>query len=179
MDYTRPIMTFKKTILLRCLATISLLWSATHTLPAHANTATPPKADTAMTCEQIANEVVELDRTIRNARTTQTSSHNTGTGVSVARTVGSFLVGSLGGVIGIVAVGALAGEVVDNSGEKAATIEENAEERQNRLAGIFEGKGCDGELALTEDNPEDVTAIEPASGSIAHNTAPRKPHYNE
>lgn len=131
-----------------------------------------------LTCDQIAHEVVELDRLIRNARHTQNRSDNAGTGVTVAKTVGSLLVGSLGGVVGIVAVGALAGEAAESTGEKAAAIEENAEERQNRLAGIFEGKGCEGELALTEDNPDDVAKIEPASGSI-NAKANRKPTYNE
>lgn len=136
------------------------------------------KGDTGMSCDQIANEVVELDRIIRTARTTQKNSDNTGTGVTVARTVGSLLIGSLGGVVGIAAVGALAGEAVENSGEKAAVIEENAEERQNRLAGVFEGKGCEGELALTEERTEDVTATEPAAGE-PRNKQPRKPHYNQ
>ncbi len=184
-------MTLPRTILLRCLVTTSFLWLSAYGQPAYADTKAEAeiaaevaqsgelaKGDTGMSCDQIANEVVELDRIIRTARTTQKNSDNTGTGVSVAKTVGSFLVGSLGGVIGIVAVGALAGEVAENSGEKAASIEENAEERQNRLAGVFEGKGCEGALALTEDNPEDIARMEPAAGEAVKNTAPKKPHYN-
>ena len=137
------------------------------------------KRDVGLSCEQIAHEVVELDRVIRDARDTQVSSSNTGTGVSVARTVGSLLVGSLGGVVGIVAVGALAGEAVESKGEKAAEIEENAEERQHRLAGIFEGKGCEGELALTGEPEHDpahkAARVEPAAGT----STIKKPRYNE
>ena len=136
--------------------------------------------DSDMTCEQIAHEVVELDRIIRTARETQQSSNNAGTGVTVAKTVGSILVGSLGGVVGIAAVGALAGEAAEDSGEKAAVIEENAEERQNRLAGVFDGKGCEGELALTgeeENEPEDPSKVEPSSGTALYK--PKKPNYNE
>ena len=139
------------------------------------------KRDVGMTCEQIAHEVVELDRVIRDARDTQVSSSNTSTGVSVARTVGSLLVGSLGGVVGIVAVGALAGEAAESSGEHAAEVEEDAEERQHRLAGIFEGKGCEGELALTGEPEHDAgtkaARVEPASGTTAYPV--RKPRYNE
>jgi len=180
-------MTLTRPTLLRCLATASFLWVGVYTLPAHADskaeaeiaaevaqTGKLSKDDTVMSCDQIANEVVELDRIIRTARTPRRNSDNTGTGVSVARTVGSFLVGSLGGVIGIVAVGALAGEVAENSGEEAAAIEENAEERQNRLAGVFEGKGCEGDLALTEDSSADVVEVEPAAGN-----AVKKPRYND
>lgn len=139
------------------------------------------KKDVGMSCEQIAHEVVELDRVIRDARDTQVSSSNTSTGVSVARTVGSLLVGSLGGVVGIVAVGAIAGEAADSRGERAAEVEENAEERQHRLAGIFEGKNCEGELALTGEPENDpgvkAAQVEPASGGTA--STPRKPRYND
>ncbi|MFN3828027.1 MAG: hypothetical protein ACK4NR_10445 [Micavibrio sp.] len=137
------------------------------------------KNDVALSCDQIANEVVVLDRTIRTARDKKDSSDRAGTGVNVAQTVGSLLVGSLGGVVGIAAVGLLAGEAADEAGDDAAAIEEKAEERQNRLAGVFEGKGCEGELALTpeaEDKEEDVSQLEPASGTP---TAPRRPRYND
>lgn len=191
-------MTVSRTTLLRCLTTISLLGVTGWAIPAHAELDTANhksvkvsaaqeaeeiavKSDINMSCDQIANEVVELDRVIRKARATQQNSENAGTGVSVAKTVGSLLVGSLGGVVGIVAVGALAGEAAENSGEKAAKIEEGAEERQNRLAGVFDGKGCEGELALTEDAPEQVAPqnianVEPASGTAP---APQKRRYNE
>ena len=185
-------MRLSRSTLLRCLATASFLWLGGYALPARADNKAEAeiaaevatsgqlaKGDTRMSCDQIASEIVELDRIIRTARTTRKNSDNTGTGVSVAKTVGSFLVGSLGGVIGIVAVGALAGEVAENSGEEAAAIEENAEERQNRLAGVFEGKGCEGELAMTVDKTEDVANIEPAAGTQAQDTTPRKPHYND
>lgn len=137
------------------------------------------KRDVSLSCEQIAHEVVELDRIIRVARDKQISSSHTSTGVSVAKTVGSLLVGSLGGVVGIVAVGALAGEAAESAGARAATIEENAEERQHRLAGIFEGKECAGELALTGEPEHDASAqaarIEPAAGAYPV----KKPRYNE
>jgi len=180
-----------RNVLLHGLAAISLLMA--HTTPAFADNKAEveiaaevaegevvQKNDAHMTCEQIAHEVVELDRIIRTARHTQSRSDDAGTGVSVAKTVGSLLVGSLGGVVGIVAVGALAGEAAENSGEKAAVIEENAEERQNRLAGVFEGKGCEGKLALTEEAPEvskGAANVEPASGSPVY--TPKKPRYNE
>lgn len=141
------------------------------------------KADSTLSCDQIAHEVVELDQVIREARDSRQNSDNAGTGISVARTVGSLLVGSLGGVVGIVAVGALAGEVADDAGEDAAAIEENAAERQSRLAGVYEGKGCEGELALTQDNhdnhnQDDVATLEPAAGQdVGQNKGP--PRYND
>lgn len=192
-DYNQPTMTVSRKILLRSLTTISLFGMTGWVVPAHAGmdtanhrsvkvSAAPEakdiaiKSDINMSCDQIANEVVELDRVIHKARATQQDSDNAGTGVSIAKTVGSLLVGSLGGVVGIVAVGALAGEAAENSGENAAKIEESAEERQNRLAGVFDGKGCEGELALTEDAPEKVAKIEPASGTAP---ASQKRRYNE
>lgn len=184
-------MTLSKRTIFRSLATTPFLWFALSALPATADTKAETEIaaevagdvslttnDAHLTCDQIAHEVVGLDRIIRTARTTQRNSDHTGTGVSVARTVGSLLVGSLGGVVGIVAVGALAGEAAENSGEKAAEIEENAEERQNRLAGIFEGKGCDGELALTEENPDTAISTEPAAGTPVSFTPPKQ-RYNE
>lgn len=134
------------------------------------------KKDVGLSCDQIADEVVKLDRIIHEARILQSDSRHAGTGVNVAKTVGSLLVGSLGGVVGIVAVGALAGEAADSRADRAAITEENAEERQNRLAGIFDGKGCEGELALTgeDDHQQDLTAIAPAAGPAKSN----KPRYN-
>lgn len=140
-------------------------------------------ADADLSCDQIAHEVVELDRVIREARASQRKSDNTGTGISVARTVGSLLIGSLGGVVGIVAVGALAGEAVEESGEDAASLADTAEERQSRLAGVYEGKGCEGELALTKDQNSqsgraDVATLEPAAGvAVARNKV--QPRYND
>lgn len=185
-------MIIKKMARLHGMALVSFFTISTFACPAYANSKAEAEiaaevsesgelvqGDTGMSCDQIANEVVELDRIIRTARISQKNSDNTGTGVTVARTVGSLLIGSLGGVVGIAAVGALAGEAVDNKGEKAAVIEENAEERQNRLAGVFEGKGCDGELALTEETPDDVAATEPAAGPSQKYKQSPKPRYND
>lgn len=168
------------------IAGISLLGASTspgYSLAADGTGRTVKTADSALSCDQIAHEVVELDQIIRDARQRQESSDNAGTGISVAKTVGSLLVGSLGGVVGIVAVGALAGEAAEESGEDAADLEEKAEERQNRLAGIYEGKGCEGELAMTADkllttDNDDIARLEPASGTVPPVKNPR-PRYND
>lgn len=141
-------------------------------------------ADLKMSCDQIAHEVVELDKVIVESREIQKKSSDADTGVTVAQTVGSVLIGSLGGVLGLAAAGALASEAAEDAGEDAAELEEKAEERQNRLAGLFDGKGCEGELALTRDQEDDIPDdVEPAAGEItAENTvvkAPRRPRYND
>lgn len=141
-------------------------------------------ADLKMSCDQIAHEVVELDKVIVESREIQKKSNNADTGVTVAQTVGSVLIGSLGGVLGLAAAGALASGAAEDAGDDAAALEEKAEERQNRLAGLFDGKGCEGELALTRDHEDDAPDdIEPAAGeATAGSTAvktPRRPRYND
>jgi hypothetical protein len=141
-------------------------------------------SDLGMSCDQIAHEVVALDKVIVDSRETQKKSRNADTGVTVAQTVGSVLIGSLGGVLGLAAAGVLASEAAEDAGEDAAALEEKAEERQNRLAGLFDGKGCEGELALTRDQEDDTPSdVEPAAGeTTAQNVAvktPRRPRYND
>lgn len=141
-------------------------------------------ADLKMSCDQIAHEVVELDKVIVESREIQKKSNNADTGVTVAQTVGSVLIGSLGGVLGLAAAGALASGAAEDAGDDAAALEEKAEERQNRLAGLFDGKGCEGELALTRDQEDDAPDdIEPAAGEATAGSAavktPRRPRYND
>ncbi|HEY8191621.1 MAG TPA: hypothetical protein VIG74_04285, partial [Alphaproteobacteria bacterium] len=75
--------------------------------------------DETMDCPAIAQEVSAMDDVILQSYIVQQSSKKTTLGVGVAKTVGSFLVGSLGGALGILAAGHFASEAADDKGEIA------------------------------------------------------------
>ncbi len=107
---------------------------------------------------------------IAAAQDIQDSSRMTGTGIGVAKTVGSYLVGSLGGALGILAAGYIVGEATDNSGEDAAALQDKAEKRRSFILGIYNARGCQGPVKLAE--------IEPAAGtSVPVSPRPRRAQF--
>lgn len=137
--------------------------------------------DEAMDCAAIAKEVSAMDDVILQSYIVQQSSEKTTLGVGVAKTVGSFLVGSLGGVLGILAAGHFASEAADDKGEVAAALEDTAKQRRSLMVGMHNAKQCTEELPVAPPPMEDLwpkvtpvsapgtedsafTHIEPASG---------------
>lgn len=83
-------------------------------------------------------------------------SRMTGTGIGIGKAVGSYLVGSLIGGVGIIAAGYIASEAAGERSEKAEGMQDMAMQRRSFMEGIYNARGCAG--------PLDVAQIEPAAG---------------
>ena len=113
--------------------------------------------DLKLSCHEISQEISILEDLIVYAKEIQNDTELTNTGIAVGKAVGSYLVGSLAGGIGILAAGYLVSEATDDKAENAEALEDAAEKRRSFMAGIYNAKGCMGPLELT--------AIEPAAGA--------------
>ncbi len=123
-------------------------------------------------CHEISHEITAMEDLILDAEQTRQSSAITGAGVSVAKTVGSYFVGTLAGGLGILAAGYLVSEATDDRAENAMALQDNAEKRRSFMEGIYNARGCMGPL-------EALARIEPASGDADAEPKPRVRRYND
>ncbi len=137
------------------------------------------QSDLQMSCSEISHEVSAMEDLIHAARIDQEKSAMTSTGVTAAKTVASYLVGSLGGAIGIMAAGYIVGEATEERGEDAFKLEEIAQQRRSFMTGIYNARSCIGPLELA--------SVEPAAGDSDENRFKPKErapgetryHYND
>ncbi len=130
--------------------------------------------DIEMSCNQISREISSMEKTMFSTQEMQKNSHMANTGVGVVKTVGSYLVGSLGGALGILAAGYLVSEATGSKAEDASVLHDAATQRRSFMAGIYNAKECIGPLTMA--------SIEPAAGKkmLAPKKHPsRKPRYND
>ena len=154
--------------------------------PAHASGVFPVQisqtGDTNLDCGQISSEVSSMNALVSRARKIERDTEMTNTGLGVAKTVGSFLIGSLGGALGILAAGHFASEVTDEKIDAALAAENSAKQRISLMSGIFDTKGCQGPLQAALDLPAggdgNPAAIEPAAGEEHAGIQPVKPRYS-
>lgn len=119
--------------------------------------------DLEMTCHQISHEVSAMENIIFDTQEIQDNSKITGTGINVGKAVGSYLVGSLIGGLGIIAAGYIVSEAANGSAKSAEALQDIAFQRRSFMAGIYNAKGCVGPLELA--------AIEPAAGAVEEKEA--------
>jgi hypothetical protein len=135
-----------------------------------------------MNCPAISREIETMETVIRYSDEVQDDAEDTGTGITVAKAVGGFLVGSIPGAIGVMAVGGIAGEVAEQKAEDAAALQDIAEQRRSLMIGMFNAKNCIGPVRaaqLERRRDRILAAIEPAAGPSAP-AYPRNPyHYND
>lgn len=129
--------------------------------------------DIDLTCEEISQEVNDMQDLIQEALNDQDNGNMTKRGMGVVETVGTYAVGSLGGAIGIMAAGLVVSHAANDRVEDAENIIDAAAQRRSFMAGIYNVKGCTG--------PLDLADIEPAAGHEkgADASYERKPRYND
>lgn len=132
--------------------------------------------DLEKSCHEISQEVSDMELLISHTQNTLDGSEMTNHGVTVAKTVGSYLVGSLAGGIGIIAAGYIVSEAADDRFEEAAAVQDVAEQRRSFMAGIYNARGCVGPLE------KKLAEIETAAGEEttgAPEPKRRELRYNE
>jgi len=114
------------------------------------------KGDLDMSCHGISKEMSVMEEIAARTQEIRDDSKITNTGISVGKAVGSYLVGSLVGGIGIIAAGYFVNEAASDYTEDAVSLQTTAIQRHSFMAGIYNAKGCAG--------PVRMALIEPAAG---------------
>lgn len=151
------------------------------------------KGDLELSCTELYHEAQAMSQVISNTKKIKDDSKMQSQGVSAAGAVGSFLVGSVTGGIGLAAAGFLLDKNIDSREEHADKIQDIAEQRQTFMMGIYTAQGCEGDIysmissvdetaQKTSKTEEKLSAIEPAAAAEPeHKTRqgiPRNPYNN-
>lgn len=126
------------------------------------------KDDHKMNCAAIGREIETMGTVIRYSDEVQDDANDTGTGISVVKAVGGFLIGSIPGAIGVMAAGQVANEIAEGKAEDAAHLQDIAEQRRSMMMGMYSAKNCYGpirEVKAEDRRDKFLAAIEPASGT--------------
>ena len=156
--------------------------------------------DDQLDCTGIRKEIGAMENMIISSDEAQQSAENTGTGISIVKAIGGFLIGSVPGAIGVMAAGHVASNAAEGQAEDAEAREDVAEQRRSMMIGMYNAKGCKGPIhsnralrsaaidgdkpAPSYGNPEDVrrfdpAAIEPAAGGRGYKVEAHKVDYND
>lgn len=151
-------------------------------------TATAPKAyaadpyalqvaktgDLEMSCAQLKQEAILMRDIIQTTEDLKSDASLNGHAVTAVGAIGSFLIGSVTGGVGLAAAGFLANQQVEGSADDAQDVQSIAQQRRALMVGIHKAKACDNDIniAMTpvrQKSALDLSAhrlasIEPASG---------------
>ncbi len=139
--------------------------------------------DVEMGCGELSQEAALMRDIIITTQDIKDDSKMKNRGISAAGAVGSFLVGTVTGGIGIAAAGLLLKTSTDNTEHEADGIQDVAEQRRSLMMGIYNAKGCSGPIEhVMQDHierptnqPAHVATIETAAGDMGE----EKPRYNQ
>lgn len=133
--------------------------------------------DTDLNCGQLSQEAVLMRDIVATTEDIKDGTERRNMGITAAGAVGSFLVSSVTGGLGIAAAGYLLQQNADNEKDEADNVQDIAEQRRSLMVGIYNAKGCHGPmehvynqfeldtmLSNYESSGTDVASIEPASG---------------
>lgn len=140
--------------------------------------------DTEMQCGQISQEAALMRDIVMTTQDIKDTTKIKNHGITAAGAVGSFLVGSVTGGVGIAAAGLLLKNVTADTQKEADGIQDLAEQRRSLMIGIYNAKGCLGPIdhvlqdEVNAPAPEiKVALIEPESGDSEEEQ--KTPRYNQ
>lgn len=128
--------------------------------------------DTEMSCGSLSQEAVLMRDIITTTQDIKDNTKVQNTGITAAGALGSFLVGTATGGVGVAAAGFLLKHAAGEKGEEADTVQDIAKQRRSLMAGIYDAKGCAGPLdhamqdRIIEEDPSamQLATLHPASG---------------
>jgi hypothetical protein len=126
------------------------------------------KGDLELSCTELYHEAVAMSLIIADTKRIKEQSDMQSRGVSAAGAVGSFLIGSMTGGIGLALGGFLLDQNIEDREENADKIQDIAEQRRTFMMGIYTAQGCEGDIysMIEKEYPKDaeeISAIEPAA----------------
>lgn len=136
--------------------------------------------DIEMSCGSLSQEALTMREIINTTQDIKDKSTLQSHGINAAGAVGSFVIGTVTGGIGLAAAGFLLGHNVDEQADTADSVQDVAEQRRSLMMGIYNAKGCFGPIEHAMQNPQELdlmslAAVSPASGEEEKE---RAPHYN-
>lgn len=137
--------------------------------------------DVEMNCGALSQEAVLMRDIIMTTEEIKDGSELKEHGVTAVGAVGSFLIGSVTGGVGLAAAGFLLDRSIEGEAEDADGVQDIAEQRRSLMVGIFNAKGCHGPIdhamhdGIERDVATRVADVRPAAGNEYY----PKPHYNE
>ena len=141
------------------------------------------RGDVNLNCGQLSHEADTMRAIIFNTQDIRDNSADQSTGINVAGTAASFLIGTVTGGIGLAAAGFLIDENVGDIANSAERMQDTAQQRRALMAGIYEAKGCFGPLDHAMRNPGEelygtVVEVMPAAGEEFENPIRASSGYN-
>lgn len=143
--------------------------------------------DMNLSCNGLHQEALLMRDIIQTTEELKNQAQMKEHGIKAAGAIGSFLIGSVTGGLGLAAAGFLANNEVESDAKSADAIQDKAEARRSLMVGLYNGKNCLGSIdyVLQDDytsNNFDLAGlnnIEPASGDFENSAVRKKPRYND
>ncbi|MCB1651862.1 MAG: hypothetical protein KDI46_07420 [Alphaproteobacteria bacterium] len=126
--------------------------------------------DTEKSCGALSAEAARMRDIIYTTADLKNKSKLQTNGVTAAGAVGSLVVGSVTGGIGLALGGFLLEHNISETSERADEVQDIAEQRRSLMMGIYNAKGCVGPIEHAMQNPDkfnllnEIAALEPAAG---------------
>ena len=126
--------------------------------------------DLEMMCGDLSKESMNMRDIIYATQDVKDRAKMRSHGIKAAGAVGSFLVGTVTGGVGLALGGFLLDQNVGATASDADEIQDIAEQRRTLMMGIYNAKGCEGPLEHAMQNPEifdplgKLASIETAAG---------------
>lgn len=128
------------------------------------------QGDLNMGCGALSQEAMRMRDIVYTTQDIKDRAKMQSQGITAAGAIGSFLVGSVTGGVGLAIGGFLLDHNVDQNADDADHVQDIAEQRRTLMMGIYNAKGCEGPLEHAMQNPEifdplsQLAAIETAAG---------------
>ena len=138
--------------------------------------------DLEMSCEALVEEAILMRDIIQTTEDIKSDARFNGHAVTAAAGLGSFIVGTVTGGIGLAAAGFLASQKAETNEQSAEDIQDIAHQRRALIKGIHKAKNCENSMddawipiktkSSLDVGNEKMAALEPAAGDELKN-------YNE
>ena len=112
------------------------------------------EGDVEMQCNALSQEAEVMRDLIYATQEIKDRAKMRKTGIKAAGALGSFLIGSVTGGVGLAVGGFLLDQGVDQTRTNADIFQDTAEQRRTLMMGIYNAKGCFGPLDHAMQNPE-------------------------
>ena len=112
------------------------------------------EGDVEMQCNELSVEAEVMRDLIYATQEIKDRAKMRKTGIKAAGALGSFLIGSVTGGVGLAVGGFLLDQGVDQTRSNADIFQDTAEQRRTLMMGIYNAKGCFGPLDHAMQNPE-------------------------
>ncbi len=145
--------------------------------------------DTNMICGQLSQEAILMRDIVMTTQDIKENTELKERGITAVGTLGSFLIGTITGGVGIAAAGFLLKQSAGETSDEADGIQDIAMQRRSLMVGIYNAKGCNGPIEhvfqdqLNIQGQEALSAVqlaslEPQAGDT-EKSARKKPHFNQ